>query len=148
MTDRDSIRLVRVFAARRERVFRAWTEPDELRDWWGPGLFTTSRAEVDLRPGGRYELVMHPPTGETLLLAGTYREVLPPERLVYTWRWEVGVPDGRELLVVVEFHDHGDETEVVLTHSDLPAGPSLEPYRDGWESGLDKLALVLAADRP
>jgi hypothetical protein len=60
----------------------------------------------------------------------------------------VGVPDGRESLVVVEFHDRGDETEVVLTHGDLPAGPSLEPYRAGWESGLDKLALALAAASP
>ncbi len=74
---------------------------------------------------------MQPPAGEPLLLVGTFREVIPPERLVYTWRWEAGVPESRELPVVVEFPDHGDETEVVLIHEDLPAGPSLDRRRDG-----------------
>jgi len=88
---------------------------------------------------------MQPPVGEPLLLAGTFREVTPPERLVYTWRWEGGVPESRESVVVVEFHDLGGETEVVLTHHGLPPGRALKPYRDGWESGLDKLGRALAA---
>jgi uncharacterized protein YndB with AHSA1/START domain len=54
---------------------------------------------------------------------GTFREVIPPERLVYTWQWEAGVPESRESLVVVEFRDHGDETRVVLIHKDLAAPP-------------------------
>jgi uncharacterized protein YndB with AHSA1/START domain len=49
--------------------------------------------------------------------------VIPPERLVYTWQWEAGVPESRESLVVVEFRDHGDETRVVLIHKDLAAPP-------------------------
>jgi uncharacterized protein YndB with AHSA1/START domain len=113
------LRTARLIPAPRERVFRAWTDPDQLRRWWGPGRFTTRHAEVDLRPGGGYVLVMQPPDGTPMRLAGTYREVRPPERLVYTWRWE-GV-----------------------VHRGFPEGSPREPYRLGWEGGLDKLASTL-----
>jgi uncharacterized protein YndB with AHSA1/START domain len=134
------VRFVEVFDAPREVVFRAWTDPDELMRWWGPGAFTTPAATVDLRPGGRYELVMQPPGGgDPLVVAGEYREVRPPERLVYTWRWEAGVPDPRESLVTVEFRDLGGRTEVVLVHDNFAGPGPLEPYSMGWESGLAKL---------
>jgi uncharacterized protein YndB with AHSA1/START domain len=133
-----------VVDAPRADVFRAWTDPDELAQWWGPGAFTTPRAKVDLRVGGRYELVMQPPgDAPPLLLAGEYRELDPPARLVYTWRWEAGVPDLRESLVTVEFRDRGPQTEVLLVH-DRFAGPGpMEPYTTGWESGLAKLRAYL-----
>ena len=138
------VRFVVVVDAPRADVFRAWTDPEELQAWWGPGAFTTPSASVDLRPGGRYELVMQPPGGDTrFVLAGEYREVRPPERLVYTWRWEVGVPDPRESLVTVEFRDLGARTEVVLVHDNFVGPGPLEPYVTGWESGLEKLAAYL-----
>ena len=102
MTDGPRIRVSRVLPAPRERVFHAWTDAESLKRWWGPGLFTTPEAFVDLRPGGRYSLVMQPADGERLRLAGTYLEIEPPARLVYTWRWEAGVPDTEESLVTAE----------------------------------------------
>src|SRR5262249_33458707 len=101
--DQRELRMTKVIDAPREDVFRARTGPEILKRWWGPGEFTCPRAEVDLRPGGSYLLLMQPTEGDPLHLAGTYREVEPPERLVYTWRWEVGVPDPGESLVTVEF---------------------------------------------
>jgi uncharacterized protein YndB with AHSA1/START domain len=86
---------------------------------------------------------MQPPNGPPLLLTGTYREVVPPERLVYTWRWETGVPASPESLVVVEFHDRDGATEIVLTHQGLPGDEPVEPYSEGWESGLDRLERLL-----
>ncbi len=81
---------------------RAWTEPDQIRQWWGPGEFTCPKAEVDLRPGGSYRLAMQPTAGEAFIVGGTYREVEPPTRLVYTWRWEMGpAADGSESLVMI-----------------------------------------------
>lgn len=133
----------RTIHAPRERVFRAWTDPEELRKWWGPGLFTTPSAEVDLRQGGAYRLVMQPADGDPLLLTGTFLEVVPPERLVYTWRWEIGVPDLQDSLVTVEFRDVGGSTEIALTHEHAP-GSVLDPYQMGWESGLEKLEAMLA----
>lgn len=142
------LRMTRVVPAPRERVFRAWTDPDELKRWWGPGRFTTPHAEIDLRPGGRYALVMQPPDGAPLHLTGTYLQVRPPERLVYTWRWEDGVPETGETLVEVEFRDRGDQTEVIVVHRGFPEGSPQDPYRQGWQSGLSKLATVLDPGGP
>jgi uncharacterized protein YndB with AHSA1/START domain len=144
MTDDPVVEIVRTIEAPREQVFRAWTDPDELRRWWGPGEFTCPEAQVDLRPGGRYRLVMQPTAGDPFVLGGTYREVEPPARLVYTWRWETGpAADGSESLVTVEFRDRGEQTELVLTHSEFPASHGPAPYRMGWEGGLVKFEALL-----
>ena len=81
-----TLRLTRTFAAPRKKIFRAWTEPEALKKWWGPEGYATPLAEVDLRVGGRYRLGMRKlPKGDLFYLVGTYREVQPPEKLVYTW---------------------------------------------------------------
>ena len=83
----------RAIAADRERVFHSWTEPGTAPRWVGPGGFTCPDAVVDLRPGGAYRLVMQPPgDGPVMSVTGTYRQVEPPELLVYTWRWDTGPP--------------------------------------------------------
>ena len=142
--DQDALRMVRIIDAPRDQVFRAWTDPEHLRSWWGPGAFTCPEAEVDLRPGGDYRLVMQPTEGEPFVLGGTYREVEPPARLVYTWRWETGpAADGSESLVTVEFEDRGEQTELTLTHTDFPPGHGEAPYRMGWEGGFEKFETLL-----
>ena len=130
------VRLVEVFDAPPRRVFAAWTEPERLKAWWGPGRFRTTHAEVDLRPGGRYELVLEP---GPMHLVGEFREVVAPERLVYTWQWVVGVPDTRASLVTVEVHDLGARTEVVLLHDSFAGPGPVDMYDAGWASGLRKL---------
>ncbi len=147
MTD-DVVRVTRVIDAPREEVFRAWTEPDRIRQWWGPGEFTCPEAEVDLRPGGSYRLAMQPTAGEAFIVAGTYREVEPPARLVYTWRWETGpAADGSESLVTVEFHPHDGQTELILTHTEFPESHGPAPYQMGWEGGLDKFEELFTGSR-
>ena len=136
MSDRAGIRIVDVFHAPREAVFAAWTEPERLKQWWGPGFFETVSAELDLRPGGRYELLLEP---GPMRLVGEFREVTPPSRLVYTWRWIEGVPDARESLVTVEFRERGARTEVVLVHDNFAGPGPVDMYDEGWRSGLQKL---------
>ena len=137
--DPDRVQIVRMIDAPRTEVFHAWTDPEHLRRWWGPGAFTCPEAEVDLRPGGSYRLVMQATAGDPFVLGGTYREVQPPERLVYTWRWETGpAADGSESLVTVEFREQGERTELVLTHTDFPESHGPAPYQMGWDGGLDK----------
>ncbi len=138
-----TLNLRRIFKASREKVFRAWTDPEELKKWWGPEGYSTPTAEVNLRVGGKYRLgMMKLPDGEIFCLSGTYREVRPPERLVYTWRWEAQ-PDLGETLVTVEFREVDDSTEVVLTHAFFPTEKARDDHNKGWNGCLDRLAKVL-----
>src|SRR5579871_3325314 len=105
----------KAIAASRERVFRSWTDPEQLRRWWGPRGFTCPEAVVDLRPGGSYRLVMQSPGGGLLMsVTGIYQQVEPPRLLVYTWRWDSGpAASDHESLVTVEFRELGEtSTEV------------------------------------
>ncbi len=137
-TPETSVQLRRTFAAPRQKVFRAWTDPEELTKWFAPGDdFTTKVPELDLRPGGSYRIEMHSPAGNVHCVVGTYREVSPPNRLVYTWRWLD--KDMSETLVTVEFHDRGGQTEVVLTHELFPTPEWREQHAHGWNGCLARL---------
>lgn len=138
-----TLTITRTFAWPREKVFRAWTDPQELKKWWaaGPG-FTSPFAEVDLRVGGRYRLAMKPPDKDVVLVVGgIFREVRPPDRLIYTWAWEGSA--GPETLVTVEFHDRGGNTEVVLIHEAFRDGQTRDEHGKGWQGCLDTLARIL-----
>jgi len=138
-----TLNLRRIFKAPREKVFRAWTDPEELKKWWGPEGYATPSAEVDLRVGGKYRLGMRKlPDGEIFYLSGIYREVRPPESLVYTWRWEAQ-PEHGETLVTVEFREVRDSTEVVLTHERFPTQKARDDHNRGWSGCLDRLAKLL-----
>lgn len=145
-TDAAAVRITRTFRAKRERVFRAWTNPEELKRWWGPAGFVTPAAEIDLRVGGQYCITMQAPSGNRFRLSGTYVEVAPPERLVMTWSWNGTMEDdGHESLVTLEFHAKGDGTEVRVHHERLPAG-AIANHEAGWNGSIDRLeALLLAA---
>lgn len=135
--------LSRTFAAPRERVFRAWTDPEELRRWWGPPGFSTPFVEVDLRVGGNYRLAMQPPEGEAFHLFGAYREVQPPERLVYTWSSDWEMMNAGETVVTVEFRDLGNSTEVLVRHEFFPTEELRRQHAYGWEGSLDRLGGIL-----
>ena len=143
----------RTVAAPRDLVFRAWTEPERLKQWWGVDeAFSAPIAEVDLRVGGVYRLGMLAP-GETnpFVVGGVYKEVNPPEKLVYTWVWEgaesaadaAHTAGFQEMLVTVEFHDLGGSTEVVLTHEFFPDQHAKEEHNQGWIGCLGQLARLL-----
>ena len=139
-----TLNLSRTFDAPRDRVFRAWTDPRLLEKWWGPPGFTCPSAQVDLRVGGAYRLAMTPPQGQTFYLAGTFREVTPPERLVYTWQWEDDAEGTGETLVIVEFKDLGPRTEVTLTHERFPDTAAVARHTDGWNGCLIRLGELLS----
>ncbi|MGH7204487.1 MAG: SRPBCC domain-containing protein, partial [Candidatus Levyibacteriota bacterium] len=88
MTDQKGIEIVRVFNAPREMVWKAWTEPEMIKKWWGPEGFSAPSIKVDLRVGGKYIFAMHGPTGsewdKDMYSAGVYKEIVPHEKLVAT----------------------------------------------------------------
>jgi uncharacterized protein YndB with AHSA1/START domain len=134
-----TLEIRRLIPAPRQRVFDAWTNAKELDRWSAPGPMT-ARAEVDLRVGGRYRLTMRGPDGVERRVGGVYREIDPPAKLVYTWKWEESaMPDS---VVTVEFHDRGKQTEVVLRHDGLVDPDSRARHEHGWNGCLDKLVAL------
>jgi uncharacterized protein YndB with AHSA1/START domain len=149
-TDSTTLRLERTFVAPAEDVFDAWTNPEVLRRWWGPGpTWRTPVAEVDLRVGGRYRLSMEDPdAGTVLTVTGEYREVRRPERLVYSWSWVQDGQAGHESTVTVEFVGHDDRTIVQLEHTGLESQESRERHEQGWAACLGLFAGRVFAEAP
>lgn len=135
-----SLEVRKVIRAPRERVFRAWTTPSELKQWSSPGPVEVVTSEVDLRVGGAYKLFMRSPDGAQHDAYGVYREVDAPRRLSYTWSW-VQEPDVKDTIVTVDFNDLGaDGTEVVLRHSGFATVKQRMSHTEGWTAILEKLA--------
>src|SRR5262249_46594901 len=125
----------RSIRASADRLFEAWTQPEQLRAWWGPRPVTCSGASVDLRVGGRYRLDNLLPAGTTVTIEGGFREIARPSRLVYTWRM------GRDetSLVTVRFETRGETTEVVVVHEQVPDEAARESHLAGWNGCLEGL---------
>jgi uncharacterized protein YndB with AHSA1/START domain len=130
----------RTFMAPRERVFYAWINAGALEQWFRPMGVRVNVRELDVRVGGafRFELA-----GDGGVMEGTYLEIVPTERLVFTWT--SGGTQHEETLVTVEFVARGAETEVVLTHARLSGDEMLGLHRVGWQAALDGLAAALSA---
>lgn len=141
--ERPSLALVRKFDAAPGKVWRALTEPEMLKQWMKPDDATkVSTAEIDLRVGGRYRIVMRPADGEEHDVRGTYREIVPNRKLVYTWAWK-STPD-RESLVTVELHAAGGGTELKLTHEQFADEQARDKHQHGWSGCLASLERALA----
>jgi uncharacterized protein YndB with AHSA1/START domain len=125
-------------------VFDAWTTPQLAAKFLGPGDVTVPEVEMDVRQGGTYRIVMLMPDGERYIAGGTYREVLAPERLSMTWRWEEDNPaDEYDSLLSLEFNEVAGGTELVLTHEQLQSVESRDKHADGWGKILEELAAAL-----
>jgi uncharacterized protein YndB with AHSA1/START domain len=135
----------RTIRTSREKAFHAWTDPDQLRQWFAVAEeFTTPIAEVDLRVGGRYRLGMKAPGDSPLLIVGgVYQEILPPQKLVFTWQWESAHPSEPETLVTVEFYEREGVTEVVLRHERFEDALQRNKHGEGWSGCLDHLERLL-----
>ncbi len=138
-----SLRLTRMIQADPAKVFEAWTDPKQLNLWSAPEPMDVE-AEVDLRVGGRYRILMKGTDGGVFTAVGEYREIDPPNRLSYTWKWEETGNDYYDTLVTVEFHDRDGATEVVLIHDLFPDAEITGKHNEGWTSCLTRLEKVFA----
>jgi uncharacterized protein YndB with AHSA1/START domain len=144
----------RTIRASPERLFAAWTEPAQLRLWWGPAHVACPAAEVDLRVGGRYRLANQFADGSIWWIAGTFETVEPPRLLIYSWELSAGdlAPGGMPPpvqaaeRVTIRFEPHGDTTEVVVIHERIADEPSRVSHEQGWFGCLDGLIEYLAVD--
>ena len=134
----------RTFNAPRELVFRAWTEPQLLAQWSCPRGFTCSENRGELRVGGAFSACMRSPEGTEHRLRGVYREIVPPERLVFTHCWvdERGTP-GPETLVTVMLAERGGRTEMMFHQGLFASIAARDGHEQGWTSCFEQLAELL-----
>ena len=135
---KPSLTITRKLPAPPDRCFRAWTDPEGLKRWFGPDKVEVLLAETDPRVGGRYRVVMRAPGGEEHDVSGEFREVVANRKLVFTWSWR-GTPE-RQSLVTIEFMPEGATTALTLTHEQFADEAARDRHRHGWTGSLDKLA--------
>lgn len=143
----QEVLITRIFDAPRERVFRAWTDPDEVAAWFAPEQFDTprERIRIDARVGGRYELTMVQRSGGAEFAVGyEILELVEPELIVLRSDPLPEVGMHEPTVVRVEFHDHGAKTRMTL--SDSPYPPAGRGHAEaGWSAAFDKLATLVEA---
>ncbi|MGA7490328.1 MAG: SRPBCC domain-containing protein [Xanthobacteraceae bacterium] len=142
MLTKPSLTIKRRINAPPDKVYDAWIDPVKLARWWGPAQAETLSAEVDARVGGRYRIVFRTPDGEEHDVSGTYREVVPNEKLVFTWMWRT-MPE-RQSLVTLALKPDGDATLLTLLHEQFLDEPARDRHRSGWTATLDKLERYFA----
>lgn len=137
--------ITRVFDAPRDLVWKAWTEPERIKQWSAPRGFTIPVAEGELRPGGAWKSCMRKPDGTDLWLGGVYHEIDEPKRLVFTHAWldEHGNP-GPETVVTVTLTERGGKTEMNFRQSGFDSIESRDGHAGGWNECFDKLEELLA----
>src|SRR5438477_8212420 len=118
LTDNPSLNLTRRFPASPEKVWRAWTDAETLKRWFGPEKEPVSLAELDVRVGGRFRIVFGGPDGKLHECAGVYREVVPNRKLMFTWSWPRTTPE-RVSVVTITFLASGKGTELSFRHEQL-----------------------------
>jgi uncharacterized protein YndB with AHSA1/START domain len=156
---KNEVVFTRIVDGPRALVFKAWTDPRHMAQWWGPHTFTNPVCEMDVRPGGIYRILMRGPDGVEYPLKGVYREILEPERLVYTQdlaefpaEWKDALQEelrkaGRKLVVeslmTVKFAEHGGKTKLTIqTRFDsvvLRDAMLKRQMAEGWAESLERL---------
>jgi len=143
-----SLVITRDLDAPRELVWKAWTEPRRMKEWLElvEGM-TIESVKADLRVGGKFRIQTKRPDGEFFTAAGTYLEVKPPERLIYTWDWEkdgagseFGELEGKETQLTVEFRANGKRTLLVLKHEKFATAERRDRHMEGWQIWTGGLA--------
>ena len=143
LTERALV-ITRVFDAPRGLVFKACAEPEHLAHWWGPTDFTLPSCTINFRPGGAYRFHMRSPEGADHWLRGVYREIVEPERLVFTYAWEDAEgKSGHETLVTVTFEEFGGKTKLTLHQAVFESVSVRTEHQSGWTECLDRLVAYL-----
>ncbi|WEX86308.1 SRPBCC domain-containing protein [Sinorhizobium garamanticum] len=138
------LRIQEILEAPAARVFAAWCDVDKIREWFAPGEMTVPEVVADIKPGGRYRIVMQEPDGRQHIVGGEYREVVPNERLRFSWQWE-GRPDVTEVNVILRALDDR-RTELTLIHTEFATAEARDEHGKGWAGCLANLRRYLLED--
>lgn len=137
-----TVHVTKSFPASKEELYKAWTEEDQLKQWWKPMNKQLIRVENDIRKGGAVAYFFE----DDLQIKGEYKEAADGEKLVYSWNWDL--PDESmhtgEYLLTVVFSENGNESTIDVTQENFRSEHSIKPHQDGWEEGLEALKEYLA----
>jgi uncharacterized protein YndB with AHSA1/START domain len=140
LAEKPSLTLNRRYPVAPEKVWRAWTDAEALKRWWGPSPGEpVSAAELDVRVGGRFRIVFGGADGKAHECAGIYKEVVPNRKLVFTWCWPNTTPE-RVSLVTIIFGDLKGQTELIFKHEQFFDEQARDGHRRGWTAALEGLA--------
>jgi uncharacterized protein YndB with AHSA1/START domain len=139
---KPSLTIKRRFNAPPAKVFAAWTEPEKIARWMGPADTKQVEAECDLRVGGRYHFKLITATAEHDV-SGVYREIMPNEKVSFTWAWK-STPE-RDSLVTVTFKEDDGGTIMTLLHEQFFDEAARDNHRTGWTGTMDRLEKYLSA---
>ena len=139
-TKTDALRMTRHFDAPPEQVFHAWLSKS-WGEWAGPRGIQGEVTMMEPHVGGRYRVVMHRPDGGTIAVGGIYREIVRPNRLVMSWKWE---HEDVDTLITLSFRPSGAGTELTLLHEGFASVERRDSHHSGWGGTLDRLAEHLA----
>lgn len=145
--DARILHLVRTFEAPRQAVYDAWTDPQQVIQWWGPKGFTVAEHAFDMRPGGRWRTNKRGPDEVDHIASGVYHELSPPERLVMSFAWETDGVRGHETLLTIVLKDLGDQRcELRLTQERFESAESCRDHEQGWCSSFECLTDYLGKE--
>lgn len=142
LSTKPSLTLKRRFKASPDKVYAAWTDPEKILKWFGPDAGEVRHAETDVRVGGRYVVCFFTEDGEEHNVGGVYRDVIPGEKLAFTWAWRT-MPE-RESFVTILVQPDGDGTMLTLIHEQFFDEAARDRHRGGWIGCLDKLERYLS----
>lgn len=137
----SSLKLQRVFRAPVERVYKAWTDPAQIRKWFGCEYVTNVHVMQDLTVGGSYQVLMTiDPDGLVITVHGEYKEIVPNKKLVYTWNSDSPEYPAADTLICVEFISRADGTEIILEHTNFALEKSVDGHAIGWTASISKVS--------
>jgi uncharacterized protein YndB with AHSA1/START domain len=143
LAEKPSLTLTRSYPVAPEKVWRAWTDPEAIARWWGPGgEQPVALAELDVRVGGHFHIVFGGPQGTDHEVCGIYQEVVPNRKLVFTWIWPRTTPE-RESVVTIELRRSGSGTELLFRQEKLFDEAVRDGHRRGWTESFIKLEQFL-----
>jgi uncharacterized protein YndB with AHSA1/START domain len=140
--------VARLIDAPRALVFKAWTQPEHATRWWGPQGFVVESCRLDATQGGAYRVSMRAPDGIVRTKCGVYQEVVPPERLVFTYAWEDadGNP-GHTMHITVTFEARGEQTLLTLRQTGFEDIPERDGHGSGWTSCFERFADYMLTEK-
>jgi uncharacterized protein YndB with AHSA1/START domain len=143
ITDRELV-IERLIDAPRDFVFRTWIDPRMALIWWGPPESPATHVQIDLRIGGQWSGRLRNAEGNEVRQRGILREVLPPQRIVFTFIWEDATWRGQESLVSIHFAEESDRTRMTLNERPFRSRELRDANVVEWSHAIDRFAALLA----